>query len=166
MLDCDKFIGTQGSNYHTENNMSLDNHVTKRLNGTFGTEMFVNVEGVRFHVRHTTPFRKQPQMQAFGIVNDMINAEYDKNTFGNTDVFIRSHMHRYSFVGWNGALGMICPAWKWRDGFVKSRNVMSNDLGFVVFDVTGDEYKWTPKLFKIKNAGAIDEYQYKPPMKL
>lgn len=160
MIDCCKYVGLQGSGYHTGNNLSMDEIVMKQIGGDFGTEKFINVEDVRFHVRHETSFSKRPQRQAVGMIDDMTGIDYDRETFGDIDITIRSHLHRFSFIGWNGALGIVTPAWKWRDPFVKARNVISNDLGFITFEVSDDVYTWNPYLFKVPKQLAIDEYNY------
>lgn len=160
MIDCDTFIGLQGSGYHTGNNMSMDECVTRWLKGDFGIDKFINVDGVRIHARHSTSFSRRPQRQAANMIDDMTNVDYDRDTFPNVDIFVRSHLHRFSFVGWNGALGVITPAWKWRDAFVKERNIISNDLGFVLFDIKDGQYTWNPYIFKIPMELAVDEYTY------
>lgn len=158
MIDCDVFIGTQGSGYHTGKNPSLDQKVIEQMDGQFGVEKFLNLQGIRFHLRHATPFSSDPRSQPARLGRDMANAVTDEAAFGHVDVFVRSHLHRFSSLQTCGQLGVITPGWKARDDFVKERNLLNADIGFVLFNIKNGSYTWQQYVTKLPRNMIVDEY--------
>lgn len=162
MIDCDTFIGTQGSKYHTSKNMSADRKVIESLRGEFSPDMFVDVDGVKFHVRHKTPFSKNPRGQPGLLSGDMTNIVNDSDSFGHVDVFVRSHLHRFSSIQTCGQLGVITPGWKGRDDFLKeSGAVLAPDIGFVLFKCKDSQYTWNPYVTSLPRDLVVDEFVYR-----
>jgi hypothetical protein len=159
MFDYDRCVVTQGSLYHTSDNISSDHYVADLLNADFDDDMAVKVDNVRFHVQHKTGVSKSSwQYRATPIAKDMMLAVLAEPEFGKFDVILRAHAHYYVSVGYAHSYGAISPCWKGRDSFAK-RNLAATapTNGALIFDVDGNDY--TPDLytFTLKKQHLITE---------
>jgi predicted phosphodiesterase len=159
MIDTKKYYGTQGSFYHVGDNLSSDRLVLKLLNGTFGDELAIKIEDVRFHCMHSVGVSSSAWMyRTTPIAREMLMAELNKEEYGKFKAIIRSHAHYFCYAGFGSSFGMISPCWKGRDEFAKRRTLaFMPHLGYVLFTVDGSHVSWEPHLFTLKGSKIMEE---------
>ena len=150
MIDCSDFRGVQGSPYHVDSNASGDEAVLRALNGKFDASLTETVEKVNFHLKHKVSSTSNIKGRGTGLNGDMESMKLMEYTYGKIDVHIRGHAHYCHGIYWEGIFGLIAPCWKWKDDFMRTgASTYGNDLGYVTFDVDGDNYNWDAHTFKM-----------------
>lgn len=144
----ESFYCTQGSLYHT-GKPSMDRLVNDRLGGHFDEDMILTVEGVRFHVRHKTPYTSTPYGRSTALNKDMVNSVLGCQSYGDIDVFLRAHTHYHHYVGWDGRLGLVNGGWKSQDAHMRRNSIGNGDFGYTVFYVDKGQYTWETHSFKM-----------------
>lgn len=158
MIDAKKFVGVQGSPYHTDLNASGDEAVMRAIGGDFGTDMFVDVEDVRFYAKHAVGTSSVLKGRSTSINGDMEAMMLYKETYGKIDVHLRGHAHYCHGLYWEGALGVIAPCWKWKDNFMRRGKVAyGNDIGWLTFDVEDGNYQWGARTWKVPKEFAVKD---------
>ncbi len=161
MIKTRSYYVTQGSYYHTGENISTDELVAMCLGGTFGTELFITVEGVRLHAMHAVgTTRSGIRGRTAGIMSEVDGAINGENYFGNIDVLLRGHTHYYCQVSTEGKTGVITPCWKGRDEFAATRTLhFRPNHGYVTCDVKGTEYYMDAGLFNLDSNTLISSHK-------
>lgn len=150
MIDCKDFRGVQGSAYHVGSNHSGDESVIRVLGGEFGPDLDTTVEEVNFYLKHKVGTSSNLKGRSTSINGDMEARKLYEYTYGKIDVHIRGHAHYTHAVWWEGILGVIAPAWKWKDDWMKTGAVTyGTDFGHLTFTVDGNEYEWGAHTFKM-----------------
>jgi hypothetical protein len=155
MIKCNKFFGTQGSNYHVNTNISCDKMVMKKLNGQYAMNIDLDVEDVTMHFRHNGGYSKNPQARPSKLRSSRMEANRNEHLTGHYQILGFSHAHNYSVSGGaNEKDGSdeweICgPAWKWKDDFISSKSMDTPDIGYVLFYVEGEQYTWEQYVRKV-----------------
>jgi hypothetical protein len=150
MVGAKSVYGIQGSNYHVGTNGSADAEVVRRLGGKFAQHDVVNIENVKFYIKHATGATSTMTGRGTSINKDMLAMKLYPETYGDIDVHLRGHAHYYHAIIWEGILGVLCPAWKSKDDFMKRGTVtFGNDIGYIAFECDDGEYSWESKTFKI-----------------
>jgi hypothetical protein len=155
MIDANKYIFTQGSGYHVNDNPSADEMICKMMNGDwynwFGD---VYVDNIVINIQHETPFSKDPG----GRFNSQRKDANQLKLQGNdADIFIRSHTHYFAYSGDANSLTVTTPCWKGLDGFVSKKSQILPHNGYILFNVEGSDYSWdyytfvTPAYFFAKH---------------
>jgi len=155
-----KLYGTQGSLYHTNENISVDKLVIEGLGGTFGYDLALKCDSVRMHFSHkvgvsgsTWQYRTSPIAREM-VLNELNSADFDK-----FHIIARSHAHYYVAVQFGRSLGLICPCWKARDEFVKLMGLSFNpSIGYVVLEIDGSNYTWRHNVTHLKGESAMHTY--------
>ena len=158
MIDADVFVGVQGSDYHVGSNGSADRNVMDLIGGTFDIDKHVEVDGVDFHLKHAVGTSSTLKGRGTSLNGDLEAMKMYPETYGNVDVALRGHAHYLHFIGWEDMLGVIAPAWKWKDGFMRKGKVTyGNDCGYLVFECDDGEYTWSAHSFKVPYEIAVDK---------
>lgn len=155
-----KLYGTQGSLYHTNNNISVDKLIIENLGGVFNHDLALKADNVRMHFSHkvgvsgsTWQYRTSP------IAKEMVLNELNQMDFEKFHVIARSHAHYYVAVQFGRSLGLICPCWKSRDEFVKLMGLSFNpSIGYVVLEINGSSYTWRHNVMHLKGEDAMHTY--------
>lgn len=147
MINTQRFIFTQGSNYHTGDNPSADEMICTMMRGEwfghFGDVMFDNIT---MNVQHWTSFSKDPSGRFNSQRKD---ANLLKLQGDEADVYIRSHAHYFAYSGDSNSITVTTPCWKGMDGFVSEKSQQRPDNGYILFNIEGSDYTWQYNIFKI-----------------
>jgi hypothetical protein len=151
MIKADRYVGTQGSLYHTGDNMSTDEAVLRELNGDFDDDCIIDVEGIHIHASHQISFSQKLHTRANTIGSQLVDALVGEPDFGKVDIVCRAHAHYFVQVNYPSHMGFVNPAWKNRDAFGKrGRNPLTAPrLGYSVIDVDGDRYNFSKHVFHL-----------------
>ena len=158
MIKTSKYIGVQGSYYHVGDNISSDESVLQRLDGTYANELSVAVDTHRIHVSHDvgvshsgTAYRTTP------IAQQMMLAVLNRDEYGKFGLILRGHTHYYVHVSFGGSQGVICPCWKGRDAFAARRTLaFMPHLGYIVLNIK-DRIEVEPHIFTLKGKDLLKE---------
>lgn len=148
MIDCERFIFTQGSGYHVDDNPSADEMICRLMKGEwyewFGDVMFDNIT---INIQHETSFSKDPSGQFNSQRKDanLLILQGDEPA----DIYLRSHIHRFTYTGNSSSMTVTTPCWKGMDGFVSKKSQLRPDNGYVLFNIEGSNYSWDYNVFKI-----------------
>jgi hypothetical protein len=155
-----RLYGTQGSLYHTNENISVDKLVVESLGGTFSHDLALKSEGIRMHFSHKVGVSGSTwQYRTTPIAKEMVMNELNQMDFEKFKIIARNHAHYYCAVQFGQSLGLICPCWKGRDEFVKLIGLAFNpSIGYVVVETHGDTYEWRHNLMHLKGEDAIHTY--------
>lgn len=159
MIDCEKWYGTQGTGYHTDNNPSSDWYVTDKLQGQFGHELVLNVDKKRFHFCHKVGVSSSGQMyHGTPLSKEQMVAKLNKESMGGFDVIARSHAHYFYYTGSSSNLAVITPCWKGRDPHAQEHSLKWNpEIGYVYFDVEDEMLNWYHHVDKFPKDLLFDE---------
>lgn len=157
----------RGSDYHVNvgnTGLSSEEYIARQLNAEkyphstdrSGYHWYITIDNVTFHVAHhigvtmvyhykSTPTAKE---MLYAKLNDMLRHEMGKY---KTNIVLRAHAHYFNAVEYSNSLGMVLPCWKGLDGYMlkKGSIAMSPDIGFIGFDVKGDQYRWEKHLYRL-----------------
>ena len=155
-----KLYGTQGSLYHTNDNISVDKLVIESLNGSFSHDMALKADNIRMHFAHKIGVSSSTwQYRTTPIAKEMVMNELNQLDFEKFHIIARNHAHYYCAVQFGKSLGLICPCWKGRDEFVKLLGLTYNpSIGYVVLEINGNDYSWRHNLIHLKGENAIHTY--------
>jgi UDP-2,3-diacylglucosamine pyrophosphatase LpxH len=147
MIDCDEYLFTSGSGYHTKRNPNGDFLVCQMLDGKWLKQNgFFKVDDVTFHMRHWQPYSTTPYARC----NSLMKDAYIMDSQGsNVDIYIRSHTHRFNYAGNNKYITISTPCWKGLDDFMNQRSQEIPDNGYIVMDIDGVDYNWSQYVFNI-----------------
>lgn len=159
MFGAKKVYVTRGSNYHVEQGgVSIEEIFGQRIGaekveGRFvSPELFLDVEGVTFNFAHHIAgsvsgwmYRSTPPAK------EMMLAQLNESHKWPFDVLVRSHNHYYWYVGSASKLALLTPCWQLQTWFVLRKTSAGSipDIGAIRFEVTGNEYDWDAKLYKL-----------------
>lgn len=150
MVKTSKYYGVQGSYYHVGENSSTDLAVIDLLNGTFGTDLVVQLNGKRVHMSHEVAYSSSPVSKATAPQKELMNAIIADKYFGEFDLLIRGHRHEY--INLETVFGhIICaPGWKLRDSYSAKKGLTHiPQIGYVLLDTQGsitvDRKVWVPE---------------------
>jgi hypothetical protein len=155
MIHCNKFIGTQGSNYHVETNMSCDKLLMEKVGGTWNINQEIDCDNIKFHFRHKMGYSKNPQSRPGKLKGERIDAERHREIRGHYDIIGRHHIHRYGVSGGSSLVDgrdeweISGPGWKWMDDFISTGSMDYPDVGYVLFYVDGSEVTWEQHVCQI-----------------
>lgn len=158
LIDADRYIFTNGSPYHTTN-QSGDKMTCKLIGGEWGNEhAAINEDEIRVHLRHKVGYSSDKKSRATPLMKDILTAELTSPIYGDYQVLVRGHTHRYVFAGTYQNLAFTTPCWKGLDKFMGSNSADVPDCGYVVIDTDGPEYTWSSSIFHLPKEYVIDEF--------
>ena len=169
MIDCDNFLLTVGSGYHSRNGRNgnaVEGYLAKALarriserggtpNVKFVPEAILEFGGKRFHVSHTVGTSSTQQYRATALMRDMTNMKLngDDYKFGPIDMVIRGHTHFFIHVDLSDIQGLITPAWKFRDSFCTKIGINTQpDFGYALLtwdEGLGTDIRVSKQLFRL-----------------
>lgn len=151
MIKADHYVGTQGSLYHTGDNISTDEAVLRELDGDFDDDHILDIEDVHIHVSHQISFSQKLHTRANTIGSQLVDALVGESDFGKVDIVARAHAHYFVQVNYPSHMGFVNPGWKNRDAFNKrGRNPLTAPrLGYSIVDVDGSHYTFSKHVFHL-----------------
>ena len=156
MIKSRKYVGVQGSGYHSNTQGSSDLAVIKSLAQTyhekciFDDAVIFDVENVKFHLRHVTSFTQIPELSQQALKRDVLQALNEGKKTGKIDCFLRGHTHRYATLDFTPYFtAHVSPCWKIPDQFIRQRSMHSTDIGYLEINVNGSEHEVIPHILDI-----------------
>jgi hypothetical protein len=166
MIPCKKFYITQGSPYHTGENMSSDQAVAKLLYGAeFGDELsiYIKKEDYRIHVMHKIGVSTNMAYRGTPLSKEMMVSSLEADKFSTNgqgfNLICRAHSHYF----WHNASsakhqGISLPCWKGRDSFVARRTLaFCPHVGYIVTDIKNGAASFDVNLLKLRGKELIKE---------
>ena len=155
-----KLYGTQGSLYHTNNNISVDKLVVEGLGGTFSHDLALKCDSVRIHASHKVGVSGSTwQYRTTPIARELVMSELNSMEFGKFNIVVRSHTHYYCAVQFGSSLGIICPCWKGRDEYVRLLGMSySPSIGYVILEIDGKNYTWRHNIMHLRGNDIMMEH--------
>jgi len=134
-----QYFLTHGTRYHVgSSGEDLETILANRINGRVESQLFLDVYGVKFHIKHKiaassiphgrfTPLARQKMWNLFW-------SEFDETP--KVNIFIRSHVHYFEFCGGFNWYAMTTPALQtWGTKYGKRDCEGTIDWGLIVIDV-------------------------------
>lgn len=108
MTGARKYYGVTGSPYHTQQNLNADSVLYESLDAEYGTDMALDIDGVKFYCCHKIGTSASIYQQSAMSVQ-LTKASIWKDKLGDFDVQLRGHTHYFCYQGSGNHLGVICP---------------------------------------------------------
>lgn len=154
-IKADKVFFTYGTPYHTSSKggEDFDKIVADAFKAKIDNYFNLKVEGVLFNIKHDVQSSSNPNNRSMPVARHRLWDSLDalKNEDEPASVFIRSHVHYYSFCGGNGWYGFTLPALQANcTKFGARRCYTSTDWGMVMFTVDdGCLTGWDTRIFPL-----------------
>jgi len=144
-----QYFLTHGTQYHTgSKGQDLEIQLANRINGRVESQLFLDVNGLKFHVKHKIASSSIPHGRFTPLARaKMWNLYWSEfNETPKVNIFIRSHVHYWEFCGGHKWLAMTTPALQtWGTKYGKRECEGTVDWGFVVIDVfKNGQFKVSP----------------------
>lgn len=158
MIDCDTYRISQGTAYHVGKNMSQDYLVAKLLNGVHKSEHVLDVEKISIHASHYQGVSKSGEMyHSTSLAREAMLAKLNQEEFGKFHILLFSHTHYFYGVFSNSTLALGTYCWKGRDDYAAENSLKWNpDVGFLLFEVDGENYTWEKHPYKFGRNDLFD----------
>ena len=151
-----KLMMTAGTPYHTGTDEDWEAHIADECGAKeFGGNVFVNVNGVVFDLKHKVGSSGIPHGRATALKKSQLWGQLwaDAGEQPRSDVLIRSHVH-YHNANYDPDFGwcMTTPALQGFGSKYGARQCEGRvHFGFISFEVSTDgEFTWQPHIAKIK----------------
>lgn len=152
-IDAEEYAFTGGSGYHMGQDINGDQEVCDKVGGTwFGPDGYIKIEGIKIHVRHVANYSKLPHSRATPILFDFLIAAIQGD---DTNIFIRSHTHKFVYAGTHNRLGFTTPCWKGVDTYIREKGMEKTDCGWVLITIDGNSYTWQHCVFQAPDTTPI-----------
>lgn len=156
--ECGNVLMTFGTGYHTGDDEDWEMVLARELDAKIGSHEWAEVNGVVFDLKHHIGSSSIPHGRATAIARDrlwnLLWVERDEQP--KAQVYVRSHVHYFQYVGGPDWLAMTLPALQAAGTKYGGRRMSGTvDYGFVTFDVQDDGgYSWQPHLARIESQRA------------
>lgn len=160
-VDCFDWIGaestimTYGTPYHVGQEDDYELHVAKALGADISSHQWFNVNGTVFDMKHKIGSSSVPYGRATQLSKDRL-WNFLWTEFGEqpgADIYIRSHVHYFNYVGDDSYLAMTLPALQGHGSKFGARQCSGTvHFGFVWFDCYEDgSYTWSRKILRAES---------------
>jgi hypothetical protein len=146
-------VMSRGTDYHTGLIEEYEDDIARLVGAKkIGNHEWVNVNGLMFDLKHHVGTSQIPHGRHTAIARDrlwgLLWAERDQAPKG--DIFLRSHVHFFSYCGAEDWLAMTTPALQGLGGRYGSKRLSGTvDFGLVSFDVDKNGgYTWQAHVTK------------------
>lgn len=145
-----KIVMTRGTKYHTGREEDLEDVIASELGAHIDESVFVDVEGVVFHLRHKISSSSVPYGHFTPIAKEQLWLRlWEGEEWPEADIILRSHTHTFGFCGGPGWLAMTLPALcagATRYGMRECSKIVH--FGGVEFVVSDGKYSWAEDITK------------------
>jgi hypothetical protein len=149
------YILTYGTPYHTGSDTDYERVLADRLGADIKGHQWIEVNGTTFDIKHkiggsSVPYGKNTQISKDRLWN-YIWSEYDEQP--KSDVFIRSHVHYFTYCGEDNWLGIVLPALQGQGSKFGARQCSGIvHFGVVWVDCYDDgSYTWSRKILRARS---------------
>lgn len=159
-LDQTKMIMARGTPYHTDTEgIYWEDHIAKDIGASIEDHPMVDVEGVRFSLKHKIGSSGIPHGRATALLKDALwDALWAQEQYENrrkADVLLRGHVHYHQFAGNRAQLAMTLPCLQFGSDFGSRQCQGTIDYGLVSFNVNEGVYSWQSHLLSFKGSRKI-----------
>lgn len=140
-----QFVFTYGTPFHTGEAEDFEFIIAKDFGGKIGDAMLVEVDGVVFDLKHKVSPASMPHNRSSSPARDIIFAMLKEVKEGRTkaDVFVRSHVHYYSFFETMERIAITTPALQINSSYGQRQCSGIIDFGFLTCQVeSGKILQW------------------------
>jgi hypothetical protein len=144
---------TRGTPYHTGQDEDWEDVLAANIDAKhIGAHEWYDAEGVVFDCKHKVSSSVIPHGRNTGPNRDALwNVLWaERNLQPRADVFIRSHVHYHTYSGDARQLVMTTPCLQAASKYGSVQCSGTIDIGFIVFDVEGGEYRWHAELMDMQ----------------
>jgi len=137
-----KFLFTRGTPYHTGEQEDWENIIARDFrNGdakNIDERLLVKISGVTFDLKHKVSSASLPHTRASSPGRDILFAMLKETAEGRekADVFIRSHVHYYSYFETLGRIAITTPALQINSSYGERQCGGITNFGFLVMEVS------------------------------
>lgn len=136
-------------------------HIPKEKRQRSGWHWYLRFYDVTFHVSHRISVSRVFHYQSTPTARQMLNAKLnDQLRHGlakhKVRIVLRAHAHYFNTVGYSGSDGFVMPCWKAQDDYMLEKGPLdiSPDMGFLGFEVEGENYRYEKNLFELSDVQA------------
>ena len=154
-IDAKQLMFTYGTPYHTAspNGEDFDKEVADRMNAPIQDELNVDVEGLVFNVKHKVGSSSSPYNRAMPVGRHRLwdAIEALRTNSKSADVYVRSHVHYFSFCGESNWHAFTLPALQSSETKYGARQCVGlTDWGMCLFYVDdGSLAGWDCRLYDL-----------------
>ncbi len=145
----------RGTPYHTGKDEDWENVIADKLGCKIGDHDWIDVNDLIFDLKHKAPSSMVPYNRNAGVNRDALWNELWALRKGQplADVYIRSHVHYFTFSGDYRKLIMTTPAMQgFGSKYGKKECTGMVDIGFVHFDIEDKlNYSWDAHIMDIQD---------------
>jgi hypothetical protein len=160
-------IITAGTAYHTGDDCDFEEGVAKEVRGgQFAPHVRLDVDGVRFNLRHHGNASSLPYgMSAgakeamWGLIQEATLAQHEGRAPHPADWYVRSHAHRLCLYETAHLHALAMPCLQLPVSKFGRRCSGAYDVGFCVATIQGGQCSWQVELMPIKHRGETLEVQ-------
>lgn len=144
---------TRGTSYHTGESEDWENKIAGDLEADIKDEQFLNIEGVKFNLKHHVGSSSNPSTRYGAVAREQVwnvLKVHEGYLSDPPDIVIRSHVHYHVAVSDPMFLGMTTPALQGpatKYGGRRCSGIVH--FGFVIFECNNGSYTWKLIIAKI-----------------
>lgn len=159
-VECIKAIGASrivmvyGTPYHVApDGVDWERRIAEDCGGTIHDHAMVDVDGVRFSLKHKIGSSSVPHGRATALLRDALwdvlwaSEAYEDRR--RADVILRGHVHYHSHAGNTQHLAMTLPCLQMSSDYGARQCQGVIDYGMVSFDCEGGNYSWKRHIAKL-----------------
>lgn len=141
-----------GTPYHSGSEEDFERQIADRLGASFGGHEWIDVNGHIFDVRHAVNEGSSVVSMASLLQERMHNVDWSLDGGQPlADTYVRSHAHRYQFMGRDGWQAVVTPGMQWGSKFGSRKCSKRVTYGAVLFNVISKESApWVPILANLQ----------------
>ena len=154
-IKADKIFFTYGTPYHTSSasGEDFDKIVANAFKASIHDELDLKVDNVLFNIKHKVGSSSSPYNRAQNVGKHRLWDELQsiRNEDEKASIYIRSHVHYFSFCGESDWVGFTLPALQSNQTKYGARQCIgATDWGLCMFKVDDGEYAgYDCRLFKL-----------------
>lgn len=143
-----------GTGYHVGRFDDWEKEIANHVNAVkIGGADDIDVNGVVINYRHKVGRSSIPHGRGTPLAKEAINGILwgARGEYPKADIYIRSHVHYYCYIGEAGWVAMTTPALQGYGSKYGAREVTGTvDIGLVSFEIWDEEkWGWTPHLLRM-----------------
>jgi len=154
IVEAKTHIMTYGTAYHTGQAQDQEKIIANHFNADISSHQWFDVNGTMFDMKHkvgnsSVPHGKGTPLAKEWLWNTLWAEQYEQP---RADVYIRSHVHNFSFCGGADWIAMSLPALQGQGSKYGARECSQEvHFGLVWFDCYNDgSYKWSKRILRAK----------------
>lgn len=149
-INCNQFLVTYGSSYHTDLNLNADQVFAKRLGAEkAGWELNVKTENGTLHFSHQISVSSSAwQYRTTPLAKELVASLLHDDVLPKYKVIVRSHAHYFCAVSFSNNFAVVTPCWQTRTPYMVRKGLgLIPKLGYVVLSSDGEDWMLRAETF-------------------